>query len=671
MFTQEKTVKFLKVLIFSGLLVLVALIFSQKISFTSIDLGRHMANGRVIWSDSRVLFKNLYSYTEPDTAFINHHWLVGIIYYAVYLVGGFNLLSVLNVSLALLTFIISFSLARKKAGFYLPAILSIPIIFLLSERVEIRPEIFSYFFIVLTWFILNRADEKKNYRLLYWLFPLFFVWVNIHSYFFLGLGLVGFRAAEEFLPIFIKSAPSFKKRFLSAWEASRVWFINLACLFLVCLLNPNFIGGLLYPFNVFKKYSYEIAESKSIFYLQNLTINYNIPLFKIVFFLFVFSFIVRFFFSKKIRLTEIFIGALFSILALFAIRNITIFASIALVLISINLSYPFNFLKEKILDRYPEIEEKIKIFLSGAILCLVFIGIIYIVIDSEKTNYFMKNSLGWNLSQGSEDSIVFFRNNKLSGPIFNNYDLGSALDFWLYPAERVFVDNRPEAFSDSFFNDVYRPMQTDKDKWEEYEAKYQFKVVYFSHTDGTPWAQNFLEQILANKSWNLVYFDRYTVILLNNKRNSKEILDNLSLKEPAIQARLRSLADDSSLLGKFYVASFARLVNQSDIAEEIYRGIIFSNPDNKYALRALGSIYASSNDRTRLQRAIYYYQRALNEGFKLPSVYNQIALIYWQLGYYSFAEDNWQASLKINKKDASAIYYLNQVKQFRLQGLID
>lgn len=668
-FTTEK---WLRVLIFSGLLILVVIIFSQKINFTAVDLGRHLENGKVIWSDSQVLFKNLYSYTEPDTSFINHHWLAGIIYYAVYLLGGFNLLSVFNVLLVLITFILAFKLAQKKTNFYVTALLSIPVIFLMSERVEIRPEIFSYLFIILTWFILERADEKKNYRLLYWLIPLFLFWVNIHSYFFLGLALVGFKAAEKFLPSFIKPAGNFKARFKAAITASRIWLISLGTLALTCLLNPNFIRGFLYPFNVFKKYGYEIAESKSVFYLERLTAhnNYNFPLFEMLLSLLIFSFVARFFFSKKIKLSEIFIGVLFSVLALFAVRNLSIFSLVALVLISNNLYYPLDFFNEKISAIYPEIKKKAKIYISGILLLIIFGGAIYLVVDAKGAGHFIKNSLGWELSQGSEDSIKFFKDNKLSGPIFNNYDLGSALDFWLYPTERVFVDNRPEAFSNNFFSDIYRPMQLEENKWQEYDKKYQFKVVYFSYTDTTPWAQTFLSQTI-NQDWNLVYFDRYTVIYLNNKRNDAELIKRLTMDEQAIQARLRSLATDSDLRNKFNLASLAALINQADISEEIYRGILFSNPDNNLALWSLGSLYSTNQDRAILQRSIYYFKRAIDTDLKSANIYNQMALVNWRLGYYSLAEDDWHSALKINKKDSSALYYLEQIRQLRLQGQIE
>ncbi len=664
-----KIEKLLKLLIFTGLLALVLIIFSQKIEFTSVDLGRHLENGKIIWSNSQVLFKNLYSYTEPNTRFINHHWLTGVIYYRVYIIGGFKSLSILNVLLILATFVLAFNLAKKKLGFYIPALVSIPVIFLMSERVEVRPETFSYLFIILTWYILDYVSEKKNYRFLYWLVPLFILWVNIHIYFFIGLALVGFKSVAEFLPIFMTTKGNFKQRFFKAWETSRHWFIKLGILFLACLFNPNFIRGLVYPFNIFHNYAYEIAENKSVFYLQHLMINYNFAIFKILLLLLILSFVAQFYFTKKVSLFEIFVGVFFSFLALFAVRNLTIFALVALILLSVNLRYPLNYLKDNVYLLRSEIRNKYRLYLAGIILLIIFIGIPYLVYDASKLNHFMKNSLGWGLRVGSEDSIKFFQDNKLQGPIFNNYDLGSSLIFWLYPQEKVFVDNRPEAYSNDFFNNIYRPMQTDEATWLKYSAEYKFKVVYFSHTDFTPWAQKFLGETI-NSNWVLVYFDRYSVTYLNKTINDPALVKKLEMSEAAIRERLRLLAADSDLSGKLHLASFASLIHHADLAEEIYREVIFKYPENGLVLASMGSLYAGSKDRQTLFSAVDYFKLALKKDYRLPGIYNQMGLVEWQLGNYELAEDYWKDALKLERKNTSALYYLDQINKLRLQGEI-
>jgi len=41
---------------------------------------------------------------------------------------------------------------------------------------------------------------------------------------------------------------------------------------LVSLLNPFFIKGLIYPFNIFKSYGYRIVENQSVWFLEKLGI---------------------------------------------------------------------------------------------------------------------------------------------------------------------------------------------------------------------------------------------------------------------------------------------------------------------------------------------------------------------------------------------------------------
>jgi len=58
---------------------------------------------------------------------------------------------------------------------------------------------------------------------------------------------------------------------------------------------------------------------------------------------------------------------------------------------------------------------------------------------------------GFGLVQGNNQSAQFFIDNNIKGPLFNNYDIGGYLIYHFYPQEKVFTDNRPEAYSVSFF----------------------------------------------------------------------------------------------------------------------------------------------------------------------------------------------------------------------------
>lgn len=665
---SNKKEKFLKILVFVGLLTLIIVIFSQKIEFTAVDLGRHLENGRLLWSEPELLFKNFYSYSEADHPFVNHHWLSGLIFYGIYLLGGFKLLSIFNALVVLMAFILAFGLARKKAGFYLSALLSIPVIFLLSQRVEVRPEFFSYLLIFLVWAIIEKVEENKNYRLLWWLAPIFLIWANLHIYFFVGLALLGATVVAHSLPLLLRGYDDLQSLWRRVWQAAKPWVWGLGTAILACLFNPHTWRGLFYPFNIFQSYGYEIAENKSVFYLENLQINPNFSLFKLLLFLLFLSWLAYFILERKASWRPLFFSLLFALLGLLASRNLAIFSLASLVLISANLSWLSPLLKEQIIFWRRYDYEKIRLFgLIFLVVLLVFANV-YLFFDASSSYKFIKNARGWGLAAASTDSIEFFRQENLSGPIFNNYDLGSALIFWFPGQKAVFVDNRPEAYSPEFFSRIYRPLQSDPAAWEKYSAQYNFQAIYFSHTDTTPWAQQFLRQRLLDPAWALVYFDPYVVILLKRSEANTAAIKKNALDAWGFRRRLRQLVSDSNRRGQLQLASLAENAKQPDLAEEIYREILRRQPNNALVMAALAYLYSSSSDRSTFLNSFSYFKSALQAGYRLPGVYNQMGLNYWSLGEYKNAESSWRKALKLERGNESAVYYLNQVKQLRLQG---
>ncbi|MFA5886710.1 MAG: hypothetical protein WC863_02920 [Patescibacteria group bacterium] len=674
MWEGRKIEKLLKIFIFIGLVALIVLIFSQQIQLTVVDLGRHLANGRIVWSDARVLFTNFYSYTEPNFPFLNHHWLAGVIFYLIYLTGGFKLLSVFNIILVSAAFILAFRLARRQANFYLIALLSIPTIFLLSERVEIRPEIISYLLIILVWLIIDRVAVSKNYRRLLWLLPIFVFWVNTHIYFFIGLALLGFKFLAEFLPPFFSNfrSPEFDwlKSLKAGYAAAKIWLKILGAAILACLINPSHIKALFYPFTILHNSGYEIVENKTIWFLEQLMVNYNFSFFKILLGVLIISWLFYFLLLRKLPLFNLLITIFFVFFSLLAVRNLAISGLVFLVLISDNLSAIIFCLQERLQLSFDE-SGRLRLIFAGGLIFLIFSSFVYLWQTAARQDNFIRQSLGWGLNQGALESAEFFKASKLSGPIFNNYDLGSYLAFNLYPQEKIFVDNRPEAYSQKFFSDIYKPMQSDPAKWQEYSTKYKIKTVYFAYTDSTPWAQNFLRYLLNTPDWILVYFDRYTVILVNKKLTDSAFLKKYAIDIWLFKERWRELEINSDLHGLLNLASLARAANRSNLAEEVYRQIIFRYPSNRPALSSLASLYASSQDPINLKLALEYFRRAVDAGDNLPGIYNEMGLVNWRLGLYQKAEANWRSALELDHHNESALYYLKQLAEFRRQGKID
>ena len=212
------------------------------------------------------------------------------------------------------------------------------------------------------------------------------------------------------------------------------------------------------------------------------------------------------------------------------------------------------------------------------------------------------------------------------------------------------------------------PMQLDENKWNEFSAKYNFKTIYFSHTDSTPWAQSFLRRILQDQNWALIYFDDYSVILVNKKNTDIKQWQSLVIDVWSFRKHLRELSAKADLRGKFHLASLAENANYPDLAEEIYQDILIDKPDNFQTLASLAYLYSGSSNQSKLFKSLDYFNLAISVGYKLPGIYNQMGLVNWQLGRYGQAESFWQKTLKISSHDASALYYLEQVRQLKLQG---
>ena len=108
----------------------------QPVNTMTADLGRHLKNGELFFQNWQIPDTNLYSYTYPDYPFINHHWGAGVIFYAVFTLGGFSGLSLFFTVLSLLTFFIFWKIAKLLgADFRLTALVALIAIPILASRV--------------------------------------------------------------------------------------------------------------------------------------------------------------------------------------------------------------------------------------------------------------------------------------------------------------------------------------------------------------------------------------------------------------------------------------------------------------------------------------------------------------------------------------------------------
>jgi hypothetical protein len=523
---NDSNKKLIKLGIFILLLAWLGFLMAEKIDLSTTDLGRHLQNGRWIIENHFNIFQknspvheNFYSYTNPDFQVPNHHWGSGVLFYLIYKLSGFSGLSLFYIFLSLVTFAILFLIAKRESNFTVTTMLSLLLLPLIAERREIRPEIFSYFFAGIYLLILWSWQKKEIATSRLFILPILMIfWVNLHVYFFLGLFLIGVFWLAEAVPLFFAKLGDEEFLEKAARSKNLSWALLLSIF--ASLISPFGLKGLLYPLQIFKNYGYTIVENKSVWFVENYGIvNSNFMLIKVVLVLMALSFVLLYIVDRKKMSMPYFIFAVFfGFMGWLAIRNFTLLGFFALPILAANFE---NIFTPNQKDNHPAKENGLAVAYILIAIFAVFANYQFISLHS--------NDRGIGLVPGNEAAGEFLKNEKITGPIFNNYDIGGYLIWSLPKSEKVFVDNRPEAYPDSFFSETYKPMQENLDVFKKVDERYNFNAIVFTRNDITPWGMNFLKTIKYNSDWAKVFEDNYALVYLKKNEANKGIIDKYKM----------------------------------------------------------------------------------------------------------------------------------------------
>lgn len=524
------------------------------------DLGRHIRLGEIILEEKSIPKTNLFSYLEADFPFQNHHWLSEVTFTLIYNSLGNNGLILFKTLLFVLTWGGLFWFSGQRISPSWAAFLSLLPLLVFQERTDIRPEIFGLLFFSLFLIVFTRA-RKGEKKLLWWLPLLQLLWVNSHLSFIFGLFLIG-----------VNFFWFWQRKFFSSPGGMRAFFLPLVLAVLVNLINPNFIKGALAPFLIWQNYSYQIVENQSIFFLSALGYRAGIGLFKIGF---IFGLI--FFIITRKRLIDFLAWLVLSIISIQQIRHFPFWALYSFWFWTDN----FRFLLKKIpqkVRRYFDWGARGVTLLAASFLVFVYTtSLIYRWSDQDK-------SFGLGGDQPSKKSALFLIENFPEKKIFNNFDIGSYLDYF-YPEVRVFADSRPEAYPAIFWQE-YEKIQLDWDYWQEYEKNHNIEVVFLSHTDQTHWTKTFLKNLYQDEKWRLVYLDENIVIFTSLKNKPEELVIDQSLVDNFEGGPLRFVK----------LALFFHLAGEEDWYRLSLEKSLKLNPHSYFTNLNLAQVYFQSDN---------------------------------------------------------------------------
>lgn len=552
------------VVIFS-LFVVFILGFVHPLNAITQDLGRHVLLGKIIWQTHTIPSTNLLTYTYPDFPFINHHWLSEVLFYLIRTLFGFSFLGAFMIFFAgascavLLWYTYKEKLHPLAVG--IVGILSLQILF---ERTDTRPEIFGWF--ILSLMLITLYSYREKFTRWIFLLPLLqLVWVNLHITFLVGIIVQGM--------FFLDLLFTYRKDIFH--KHVKTFFCALLLSVGACTLNPHGITGAVYPLTVFNNYGYSIEENQNILFLQTIENKLTILFFYISIFL---LFISQALVYKKVRLIDWVLSFLFAFLGFYAIRNFPLYALIIFIPLTNALSTLFE-----TWTTHSFLFRKYGMY----VLWTTTFGLLLFSLF----HLYPSIHLSLTLPQGASNGVDFFERNDLRGPIFNNFDIGSYLEYRLYPKQKLFVDGRPEAFPAFFFQSTYIPMQTSPDVFERIDNQYHFQTIFFSHTDQTPWAQTFVESIVKNPQWKLVYLDPEVMILVKDDPANAQIIQEFAKPLETIPTLSQGTFQQNLRLTRFF-----SITSTPIRVEEYAKKLLEQNPSYCPALYLLSSIYTERKD---------------------------------------------------------------------------
>jgi hypothetical protein len=201
------------------------------------DLWHHLARGRAIVAEGRMLDDDRFTYTIPGRHFQDCNWGWQVLSYRLYEVGGLPLVQVVNSLVLAAAMGVLVALARRRSGSLVVAsAVCVCAFFGLWQLLLIRPQTFSLLLFVLLYAALEGSQRNRL-----WLLAapvLLALWVNSHGGFPVGLILIGCYVLAAAVEGGLAAHAEGRRPLAGALSRSWPWALCLAASLAATLANP-------------------------------------------------------------------------------------------------------------------------------------------------------------------------------------------------------------------------------------------------------------------------------------------------------------------------------------------------------------------------------------------------------------------------------------------------
>lgn len=444
---------------------------------TDPDFWWHLKTGQLIARDHRLFYADPFSSTRSGHPWLNHEWLPDLLIFALHSTAGIGCLIVAFAAVISSAFMLLYwrSLGKPYAAgicTLLGALTALP-------SWGVRPQMLAFLLASLLLLFLERSETET--RLIWWVVPLMWVWVNSHASFPVGLVVIAGFLVAECGEAWLQNTWT-----LAAGRVARLGIV-LAASVAVVPLNP-------YGFRLFA-YPLQTLSSDA---MQEFIAEWASPDFHRTEYAFLLIMLLGLiaaatFSGVRMKLRELVLLVPATLGALISARHIYFFVLIAAPVLAracaevCKLFRPFSASGGK------------KMLNASLMAGLVLFAVLRIY-------YVVRQQPGAEAAHFPEKMVQFVRANPLPANGLNYYNWGGYMIWELYPGYRVFVDGRADIYGDEFL-ERYANAYYLTDKWDDLLTQYGVQAVVL------PPDAPLVTGLTTLKHWRVVYRDDQSVIV--------------------------------------------------------------------------------------------------------------------------------------------------------------
>lgn len=474
------------------------------------DTGYHIRAGEHIINTFSIPRHDLFSFITPTIPWTAHEWLSEIIMSVLH--KGFGLTGVVvfhALLIALVYYLMMKQLRHLNGNIFIAA--AIVILAATSSQIHwlARPHIYSLLIMVIWYRLLDDFQYREKDRL-FWLPIMMLLWVNLHGGYLAGFILLGIYCVGNYLMSFQSGSDD---RAILRCKSLRILKISIVSL-LVSLANPIGYKILIFPFSlVNNKYIMDHVT-------EFISPNFHEPM--IFKYLFIITFALLVYSRKKLNLIELMLLVVFTHMALFAVRYVTLFAIVSAPIIigrSDDLLASTN-------NRFTEfIKLRAARFAStDGMACgygwpLAACLSVLLLLPAYGIDYQFSEKLK------PVAAVEFLKKEHISGNMYNNDEFGDYIIYAAWPTYRVFFDGRIDMYGAAHMKNYYRVLNFEPG-WENVLDKYDIDWMIFDAK------ASLSRYLLASGGWQLIYADKVAHIFVKDIPKYRYLIEKYKKVRP-------------------------------------------------------------------------------------------------------------------------------------------